>query len=164
MVIDIIDLGLEQYSNLSRVQLAMVRAAQAQKNEILAIAEREKKAFFTKLLTNNVARSSILDERHAEIDAEAQKKVAVVRNDLIYQIDFEEYWNTGDEEGEYRYPERPNYNFTAPQRFIAVRNYYMRLTSDPEARLQAYSMDTLARAYLGEYYETLYDLLASYCE
>ena len=34
---------------------------------------------------------------------------------------------------------------------------------DPDARLQAYAMDTLARSYLGEFYQTLYYLLASYC-
>ena len=38
----------------------------------------------------------------------------------------------------------------------------MEITSDAEARLEAYAMDTLARSYLGEYYATLYDLLASY--
>ena len=38
----------------------------------------------------------------------------------------------------------------------------MDITSDAEARLEAYAMDSLARTYLGEYYATLYDLLASY--
>ena len=51
----------------------------------------------------------------------------------------------------------------ASQRFLVVRNYYMTITDDPDARLQAYAMDTLAQSYLGEFYATLYDLLASYC-
>ena len=48
------------------------------------------------------------------------------------------------------------------QRFLVVRSYYMDITSDAEARLEAYAMDSLARTYLGEYYATLYELLASY--
>ena len=57
----------------------------------------------------------------------------------------------------------PNYNLTPSQRFLVVRNYYMQSTEDPDARLAAYAQDTLARQYLGEFYVTLYDLLAAYC-
>lgn len=42
MIIDIIDLSDEQFSDLNAVQMAMVRAAQAEKNEILAAAAKEK--------------------------------------------------------------------------------------------------------------------------
>ena len=51
---------------------------------------------------------------------------------------------------------------TCGRAFLVVRSYYMDITSDAEARLVAYAMDSLARTYLGEYYATLYDLLASY--
>ncbi len=49
------------------------------------------------------------------------------------------------------------------ERFLVVRQYYMDVTSDPNARLKAFGADTLARSYLGEFYQTLYDLLRSYC-
>lgn len=97
------------------------------------------------------------------IDSEAEAQIEVVKEDLLYQLAYEALGSEGDENGPYRYPENPNYNLSPSQRFLVVRNYYMQATDDPDARLQAYAMDTLARQYLGEYYTTLYDLLASYC-
>ncbi len=163
MVIDIIDLTDENYSNLSTVQLAMVNAAQTKKNKILADAETQKGNRFRLMLSNNVARSSALQDEYAAIDAEAQREVEVVKADLLHQLAYESLNSEGNENGVYRYPENPNYNLSYSQRFLVVREYYMNVTTNPEARLQAYAMDTLARAYLGEYYQTLYELLASYC-
>lgn len=163
MEIDIIDLNDPNYQNLSPVQLAMVRAAQTKKNKILAEAEEEKGELFRLLLSNRMARSSALRDRNAEIDEEAEKEIKAVRSDLAYQLAYEGIGQEGDENGPYRYPENPNYNLAYAQRFLVVRNYYMQATDDPAARLQAYSMDSLARIYLGEYYQTLYELFASYC-
>ncbi len=163
MVIDIIDLTDEDYSDLSSVQLAMVNAAQKKKDAILAEAEVQKGNLFRLMLSNNVVRSSALKDKYDAIDDEALKDVEVVKADLLYQIAYESLYSEGNENGVYRYPENPNYNLTYSQRFLVVRNYYMDVTSDAEARLQAYAMDTLARTYLGEYYQTLYELLASYC-
>ncbi len=163
MTIDIIDLTQEEYADLSGVQLAMVTAAQAKKNELLADAEKKKTEILFSLLEENVARSSFLEDRQEEIDLQAQQQIEVVKADLLYQLAYDTIASEGNESGPYRYPENPNYNLAYPQRFLAVRSYYMDVTDDPDARLQAYSMDTLARAYLGEYYQTLYELLASYC-
>ena len=142
--------------------MAMVRAAQTEKNEILAEAEREKGEIFKELLTNGTARSTYFDERAEAIDDEADAKVEAVKDDLLYQIAYDLDAGDGNEDGPYRYPENPNYNLSASQRFLVVRSYYMEATDDAEARLEAYAMDSLARTYLGEYYATLYDLLASY--
>ena len=163
MVIDIIDLDDEAYQKLTSVQLAMVRAAQTKKNDILAKAAEKKNQLLLKVLKNNVARSSMRQDFDAQTDADAQKEVDVVREDLLYQLAYEGAYSDGNEFGPYRYPENPNYNLAAPQRFLVVRDYYMKVTSNPQARLEAYAMDTLARAYLGEFYQTLYELLASYC-
>ncbi len=162
MIIDIIDLSDEQFEDLNAVQMAMVRAAQTEKNEILAEAEREKGEIFKELLTNGTARSTYFDERAEAIDDEAEEKVEAVKDDLLYQIAYDLDAGDGNEDGPYRYPENPNYNLSASQRFLVVRSYYMEATDDAEARLEAYAMDSLARTYLGEYYATLYDLLASY--
>lgn len=163
MTIDIIDLTDPEYSDLSPVQLSMVRVAQGKKNDILADAEEEKTRLQDQLIINNFARSSIFPYAEARVDAEASAQVDAVREDLLYQLAYEALGSEGNEQGPYRYPENPNYNLSASQRFLVVRNYYMQATDDPEARLQAYAMDTLARQYLGEFYATLYDLLASYC-
>lgn len=163
MTIDIIDLTDPEYSDLNAVQLSMVRVAQTKKNDILAEAEEEKTQLKNQLISNNFARSSVYDYAASRIDAEAQAQVEVVKEDLLYQLAYESLGSEGNEMGPYRYPENPNYNLTASQRFLVVRNYYMTITDDPDARLQAYAMDTLAQSYLGEFYATLYDLLASYC-
>ena len=162
MVIDIIDLNDEAYANLSDVQFAMVREAQARKNEILAAAAEKKQKNLIKMLSRNVARSSVLDDLALEINADAEREVDVVREDLLYRIAYEENFSGGNEQGPYHYPENPNYNLGYPQRFLVVREYYMRVTSNPKARLEAFGMDSLAKTYLGEYYTTLYNLLASY--
>lgn len=163
MTIDIIDLTDPDYADLNAVQLSMVRVAQGKKNEILARAQEEKTQLQNQLIANNFARSSVFEYAQDRIDEEAEAEVDVVREDLLYQLAYESLGSEGNEMGPYRYPENPNYNLTASQRFLVVRNYYMDVTDDPDARLQSYAMDSLARTYLGEFYATLYDLLASYC-
>lgn len=163
MVIDIIDPDAPEYQNLSNLQLAMIRAAQTEKNAIMASAAADKQKYLLRLLKNNMARSTALENVYEEIDAEASVKVDVVREDLLHRLAYENLYADGNENGVYRYPENPNYNLDYPQRFLIVRDYYMHVTTNSQARLKAYEMDSLARSYLGEFYQTLYDLLASYC-
>ncbi len=162
MVIDIIDLNDEEFQNLTSVQLAMVRAAQAKKDKILLDAGEKKQKNLQTLITSRIARSSMRSDFDAEIDAEAETEIEVIKEDLLYQLAYEGTYSDGNEFGPYSYPENPNYKLAAPQRFLVVRDYYMHVTTDAKARLEAYTMDTLARSYLGEYYETLYDLLSAY--
>lgn len=162
MTIDIIDLGDPQFADLSPVQLSMVRAAQSKKNSVMAKAKEEKGKLFYHLLGNDNLRSSVRASEEAAIDSAAETEVDVIKEDLLYQLAYEALGTEGNEAGPYRYPENPNYNLSYSQRFLVVRDYYMHVTSDATARLEAYRMDTLARTYLGDFYATLYDLLASY--
>lgn len=164
MTIDIIDLTHPDYSKLNKVQLAMVRASQAKKDKILEKAQKEKDEIFRMLLANGTARSTMLTAEQKAIDKQAESDVDVIREDLKYQLAYEGWQWEGDENGVYRYPENPNYNLTPSQRFLVVREYYMSITDDPNARFLAYQKDTLAQSYLGEFYVTLYDLLRSYCK
>ena len=164
MDIDIVDLTDPKYRSLSPVQLAMVRAAQAKKNKIVSEAESKKRELFLFMLGNNTVRSTALRDAIADIEAQAERDIAVVKADLDYQLAYEAIGSEGNENGPYRYPQNPNYNLSYSERFLVVRNYYMEVTSDPHARVEAFGMDTLARSYLGEYYQTLYDLLLSYCK
>ena len=163
MTIDIVDLTDEKYADLNAVQMAMVRAAQVKKNEIVAEADEEKASIQRQLVANNFARSYVQVMANARINTAQYKAIEALKEDLDYQLAYESLGSEGNEQGPYRYPENPNYNLTPSQRFLVVREYYMSVTDDPDARLQAYTVDSLARAYLGEYYATLYDLLASYC-
>lgn len=163
MIIDIVDLTDPEYSDLNAVQVAMVREAQQKKNKLLARAEEEKTEYLSLLVAGDMARNSFYALTKARVDADAQAEIAAVKEDLDFQLAYEALGSEGDDNGPYRYPENPNYNLVPSQRFLVVRNYYMRLTDDPEARLAAFAADSLARSYLGEFYATLYDMLAAYC-
>ena len=163
MIIDIVDLTDPEYSDLNAVQVAMVREAQQKKNKILARAEEEKTEYLSLLVAGDMARNSFYALTKARVDADAQAEIAAVKEDLDFQLAYEALGSEGDDNGPYRYPENPNYNLVPSQRFLVVRNYYMRLTDNPEARLAAFAADSLARSYLGEFYATLYDMLAAYC-
>lgn len=163
MTIDIVDLSSADYSNLSPVQLAMVRAAQKKKDKLVEEAEEEKRELKYFMMSNNTARSTALQFAIAAIESKKQSDVETVKSDLDYQLAYEAIGSEGNENGPYRYPQNPNYNLGYSERFLVVRQYYMDVTSDPNARLNAYRADSLARTYLGEYYQTLYDLLLSYC-
>lgn len=164
MVIDIIDLSDPQYADLNPVQLSMVRAAQAQKDKLLADLEAEIAKRFLYTVARNTARSSAVKREEARLRAAADAAVDFVRENLLYELAYEAFQNEGNENGRYSYPANPNYNLSYSQRFLVVRQFYMQLTSDPVARLEAYRMDTLARTYLGDFYQTLYDMLASECK
>lgn len=163
MTIDIIDLTDPEYSNLSPVQLSMVRAAQVKKNEILAKMNEEVEEMFEVLLSRRFERSTEFRQYKKYMAARADAEIETVKEDLLLQLAYEALGSEGNENGPYRYPDNPNYNLSYSERFLVVRNYYMQATDDPEARLKAFAMDSLARTYLGEFYQTLYDLLASYC-
>ena len=162
MTIDIIDLTDPDYADLNAVQLAMVRAAQVKKDKIVAEADDAVRELFYLLLKNDNARSYVRTKEEARIRAQADAEIEAVREDLLYQLAYESIGSEGNEYGPYRYPENPNYNLTYAQRFLVVRNYYMQVESNPTARLEAFGMDSLARSYLGEFYQTLYEQLASY--
>ena len=163
MTIDIVDLTDPKYSKLSPVQLAMVRAAQGKKDKVVAQAQKDKNELKFFMLANNVARSTALRDALRHIDTQMQSDIETIKSDLDYQLAYEALGQEGNDQGPYRYPQNPNYNLSYSERFLVVRQYYMDITSDPDARLRAYSMDTLAKSYLGEFYQTLYDLLRSYC-
>lgn len=162
MTIDIIDLTDPKYDKLSTVQLAMVRAAQAKKDAATRKCQEAVEEIFYHFLGRNTARSTALARETQALYEALEEEVESLRADLEFQLEAENLENSGNENGPYRYPENPNYSLSYSQRFLVVREYYMNVTSDPSARLEAYRLDTLARSYLGEYYATLYDLLATY--
>ena len=85
-----------------------------------------------------------------------------MRQGLLHELAYEGWEWSGDENGPYRYPDNPNYELSYSQRYIVVYDYYMHVTDNPSVRLNSYTADSLARSYLGEYYSTLYSVLASY--
>ena len=162
MNVDIIDLEEENFRNLNTLQLAMVYAAQTQKDQIVAAAEAKKTNYLNTLLKHNMSRSTILEDVVAEVDAATETQIAAVKEDLLYRLAYSDRFGDGNEFGPYHYPENPNYKLTYEQRFLVVRDYYMHLNVNAQTRLSLFGLDTLAADYLGYYYQTLYELLKSY--
>ena len=164
MEIDIIDLTDPTYAGMTPEMLEMVRKAQKKKNALVAEAYAAKKSLFWKMLKNNVVYSVSREYEEKAIDKRTEKEIAVVKGELDEALSKAGLAFEGNEYGPFRYPDNPNYNLTESQRFLVVRQYYMDLTSDPKARFQIFQEDEFARTYLGNFYRTLYDLLASYCK
>ena len=163
MEIDIIDLTSEEYADLNAIQMTMVYDAQKRKNAALASSESKKQSMIRRLVDLGTVRSTLRAAEEARLDQEAADKIEAIKFDLTRSLAYEKLQSSGNAQGPYSYPSNPNYYLTMSERFLVVRNYYMNATSDPQARLAAFGADSLARQYLGEYYQTLYDLLASYC-
>ncbi len=162
MVLDILqDLGLTE-SELSASALSFVRDAQEKKNELTAKLAEDKQNVYYDLLAKGMLRSSMLEDRCAELQSAYEADVAAVVDDLQFQIDFlgaDAEAGEGDEE--YAYPYNPDYSLDAAERYYVVYNYYMSMT-DANVRFALFQADTVAPSYLGEFYATLYDRLRSY--
>ena len=112
MTIDIVDLTSPDYSDLSPVQLAMVRAAQSKKDKIVKEAEKNQNELKFFMIANNTARSTALRDAIGEIEKQKLADIETVKNDLDYQLAYEALGSEGDENGPYRYPQNPNYNLS----------------------------------------------------
>lgn len=164
MDIDVIDLTLPQYKDMNAIQLAMVKDAQVRKNAEMARAAEEKEKLFRKLLGNNTAQSSMYDAECERINTDRDYNVTVIVEELKYSLAYNDLMQGGNDQGPYSYPANPNYFLTPPDRFLVVRTYYMTNYVDAAMRYQVYQKDALAQHYLGEYYKTLWDILAKYAE
>jgi hypothetical protein len=54
-----------------------------------------------------------------------------------------------------------DYSLSYNERYVIVRDYYMSI-DDANERLTLYSADEVAKAYLNQYYSTLFNLFYSY--
>lgn len=160
MQYDIIDITEEELSQLSTIQIRLLRTAQQKKDEMCRNAERDKQLFYRIALTNGVFNSSIVAAKNREIDDELNLQLAILKDNLIYNMTLSEPTN-GDDVGE-----NPDvgyivdYSLSYNERFIIVRDYYLKI-SDPVERLNLYRADETARKYLSTYYTSLYDYFYS---
>lgn len=162
MEIDVVDLTLPEYENLNAMQLAVIRDAQVRKNAETAKLEAARLKYRQKLIGNNTAHSSMYDSEGQRLTEEYNAKVEAIVGELKYTLAYDELMQGGNLQGPYSYPSNPNYYLTPPDRFLAVRTYYMLTYPDATVRLTVYDKDTLAQHYLGEFYPTLREIFAKY--
>jgi len=162
---DIIDITADELKDLPVVSMKMLRTAQQKKDELVRKADAEYETFKRIVLTNGMKNSSLLSSKRAELDAELDREVAILKDNLVYNMSLNEPTN-GDDigGGSGESPETGyvvDYSLSYNERYVIVRNYYLSI-EDPNERMAQYAADEVAKKYLSSYYGTLYDVLYSY--
>ena len=164
MQFDIIPVTGTEVGKLSTAQLRLLRDAQNKKNELLIKAERELKAFSLSVMGAGMAYSSLIESKRRELDEEVWRKCAVIADDLLFDISAigqssEGGGGSGGDAPQTEY--RVDYSLSYSERYVIVRDYYRRI-KDVSERMTKYASDEVAKKYLGTYYKTLYNVLATY--
>lgn len=162
MEFDIITLTPEELKALSAVQMKMLRTAQQKKNALRRTADREYATFKNIVMTNGMLESTLLAEKRAELDGEIEYQCSVLADNLIYNMSLNEPLpDGGDDGGDESAGYIVDYSLPYTDRYIIVRDFYFAI-EDREERMELYKADDVARAYLGAYYSTLYNVLEVY--
>lgn len=173
MTFDIIDFTEAELVALSTVQMRLLRTAQKNKNELEEQLSRDKQTFFNILVADGMLNSNLYEAKCEELDGEYERQLAILKDDLVYNMslnvptaDDDEAGGSGSGSGSGSGGDPAvgyivDYSLSYLDRYQIVRNYYMSI-SDPAERLAVYAADTIAVSYLGQYYNTLYNVLAQY--
>ncbi len=164
MTFDIIDMEEEDLLALSTVQMRLLRTAQQEKDDLTYELERDKQTFYNIVVADGMLNSGIYDAKCDELDEEYEQKVAVLKDNLIYNMSLnvptgDDGDTGGGDDSDVGYI--VDYSLSYLDRYQIVRNYYMSI-SDPAERIALYTADTTAKDYLGQYYNTLYNVLSQY--
>lgn len=163
MDFDIIELSEEEAEALETVQLKLLRTAQQKKNELTHKMEKELAEFKLLTYTDGVKDSSLYEDKKAELQAEYDYQVAILKEQLVFNMSLkepttdEETGNSGNDSSGYLV----DYELSYLERYIQVRDYYLAI-EDPDERLALLAADEVAQAYLGSYYNTLFNYLSSF--
>ncbi len=163
MEFDIINLSAEEVQALTTVQLKLLRTAQQKKNALEHEMRQELEVYRCLCYTNNVFRSSLYEDKKAELEQEYEYQVEILREQLIFNMSLNEPTHdgeTGDDGGDDT-AYIVDYELSYLERYIIVRDYYMSI-EDPAERMALYTADEVAKQYLGSYYSTLYNYLGTY--
>ena len=164
MTYDILELEEEDILAMSVVQTKLLRTAQKSKNELAHRLEEDKQTFYNIVVANGALNSGIYQAKCALLEAEYEREVEILREQLIFNLSLNEP-TTDDELGDSGLGEDEgtgyivDYSLSYVDRYIIVKTYYMSI-EDAAERLSLYTADTVAQAYLGQYYNTLYSVLA----
>lgn len=163
MNIDILNLTEAQISALSYAQRRALYEGQQKKDELTKELTTARENAKLALIALGTARSDMLHYKYLELEEDYEQAVDILAKQTLDNI--ESAPADGDTttvtQTEYSYPTSPNYSLSYPDRFAAVKAYYMTI-ENPTARYSAFLSDTLAGEYLGEYYTTMKYYLKSF--
>ena len=160
MIFDIIDVSEEYYLNLSTAQRRLLITAQKNKDRLVRKAEKEIAKYRRKLLADGVQTSALLHQKTKEVYDELDYEIKILKEQLINSININMYVADNPDYSDAKY----EVDFTLPYtyRYIIVRDYYLSIP-DPFLRVELFSKDEVAKKYLGMYYDSLYNVLMTYC-
>ncbi len=154
MVIDIISYTEEQLAALPEEQLMEVRQAQLKKNTLEAELRDRLKTERGRLIDRGVFPSTIWKKREAELTAECEEKIEIVRDALLFYLHYVNVQNGTVVPPEVPYP--VDYSLSVEARTAGVRDYYLAAYTDAQERFDRFAEDEFARTYLGELYGGLF--------
>lgn len=159
MTFDIIEITDKELAKLTVVQMQLLRTAQKNKNNLRANLEKDMDLFVKYALTNDVKDSSLIEQKRAELEAEFERQVAIIAEQLEYSMTLNEPYPEDEDLENVGYI--VDYSLPYTDRYNIVRDYYLAI-SDASERMALYSADEVAKKYLGSYYITLYNVLSTY--
>ena len=86
MQFDIIELTQDELIALSTVQMRLLRSAQRKKDELTAELARDKQTYYNIAVTNGMLGSGVYEDKCGELEAECERRVDIIRDDLIYNM------------------------------------------------------------------------------
>ena len=164
MTFDIIEITEEEVSGLEVVRLKLLRTAQQKKNELSHKLERELAEQKRLLYSNGMENSTLYEQISAEMTAEYEYQVEILKEQLLFNMSLGEPTNggeTGGSGGDTNTGYVVDYELSYMERYIEVRDYYLSI-EDPSERVALLREDEVARKYLGTYYNTLFNYLVQF--
>ena len=162
MQFDIVDYSEEDLKKLTAVQMQLLRNAQKRKNELFHKMEQDLEMFAKLAHTEGMHDSSLTEAKRAELKAEYDYQVEILREQLDYGMKLNSPLPDGSDEDE-NAGYLVDYSLSYTDRYVLVRDYYLSI-ENPAERMSLYAADEVAKRYLGSYYASLYNVLNMYSQ
>lgn len=173
MKFDIISITEAEASALSVAMRKLLRTAQKKKNELKRKLDNELEKVNLEAHSRQVDEGSILMDVRYTLRTEYDYQVDILREQLEYDMSVQKEKEDGKNGGggsgggggggDSDAPYRVDYSLSYVDRYVIVRDYYMTI-ADPNERLELYRNDKIAYDYLGSYYGTLFNYLATFIQ
>ncbi|MCM1545862.1 MAG: hypothetical protein NC033_02385 [Clostridiales bacterium] len=163
MTFDIIEISEAEVKDLETVRLKLLRTAQQKKDELYHKLQSEIAEQKRLLYSNGMENSSLFTDIVAELTAEYEYQVEIIREQLLFNMSLGEptaggeTGGSGTENSAYLV----DYELSYIERYVHVRDYYFTI-EDPNERIAVLREDEVARKYLGTYYNTLFNYLIQF--
>ena len=99
MQFDIIDITQDEVDELPAVRQKLIRTAQQKKNELEHKLEQQLQAYYCLCNTNNMYLSSLYNDKKAELEAEVDYQVEILREQLLFNLELGEPTHDGETGG-----------------------------------------------------------------